>query len=201
MNRCSGSKPVAGKIGNLVLKQTARAPSLGLPLSVKLSSLKVRVLFRGNFPVTAVSILFPLSCHLQRGRGEWGPHPHHPHPPHTRLTLKCVIIHLRNVSERLQPFSEFTSPQPEPLRRDGAASGDIKDGCLRRDPRLNDSAAAEHRGPAPERVGGPREAVGSATAQQTAASISSAPVELLIEGVFERHLPPDVCASPEDADA
>lgn len=98
----SGSKPVAGKIGNLMLKQTACAPSLGLPFAVKLSSLKVSTLFQSNFPLTAVTILFPLSCHLQQGRGKWSP---------LSDTEMCYYSlgdlkhnQLRNVSKRLQWF-------------------------------------------------------------------------------------------------
>lgn len=56
-----------------MLKPTACVPSLRLPFTVKLSSLKVSILFQNNFPVTGVSIFFPLNYHLQRGRTNGDP--------------------------------------------------------------------------------------------------------------------------------
>lgn len=73
MNSFSGSKPVAGKIGNLMLKQTACAPSLGLLFSVKLSSLKVSILFQSNFPVTAASIPFSTQLPSPERKGSMEP--------------------------------------------------------------------------------------------------------------------------------
>lgn len=98
MNTFSGSKPVAGKIGNLVLKQRARVPSLGLPFAVKLSSLKVSILFQSNFPVPAASVLFPLNCRLQRGRAEWS----------SQFDAECVINPwgiLNTISYGMRPSS------------------------------------------------------------------------------------------------